>query len=126
MVTSATMNFRALHRQFFAGIVLFALLLQTVLPAIAGAASASGERWVEVCAASGVKWVKLDDAASPGKHEAADHCVLCAATGPTPEFDAALFLRSSLADARTTTSIFTSYPTYPSHILRSRAPPYFS
>lgn len=120
------MVFRALHRQLFAGIVLFALLLQSVLPAIVSAATPASERWVEVCAASGVKWVKLDDAGAAGKHEAADHCVLCAATGAAPEFDAALYLKSSLAEARTSTPVVTSYQTYPSHILRSRAPPRFS
>ncbi len=120
------MVFRSLHRQLFAGIVLFALLLQTLLPAIASAASSSGERWVEVCATSGVKWVKLDESAGGAKHDAADHCALCAATGAVPEFDAARYLKPSLREATVATAIALPYPTYPSHILRSRAPPRFS
>ena len=120
------MLLQTLHRRLISGIVLFALMLQMVLPAIAGAASASGERWIEVCAASGVKWVKLDHDQAGGQHASGDHCMLCAATGATPEFDSSRYLNTALADAQMVVSVVTSYPTYPSHLLRSRAPPRIS
>ena len=126
MLTSRPMFIRALHRQLLAGIVLFALLAQILLPAIAGAASASGERWIEVCAASGAKWIKLDDASAGDEHAAADHCMLCAATGATPEFDSTRYLKAALADAQAAALLAASLQTYPSHILRSRAPPKLS
>ena len=117
------MSFRAFHRRLLAGMVLFALLLQTMLPAVAGAAAGPADRWVEVCAASGLKWVKLDQDAAAGSHTASDHCALCAATGATPEFDAARYLRSSLAESRPAIKPSTPFQTFPSHLLRSRAPP---
>ena len=120
------MLLHAFHRRFISGIVLFALMLQMVLPAIAGAAAASGERWIEVCAASGVKWVKLDHDQAGGQHASADHCMLCAATGATPEFDSSRYLNTALAEAEIVVSVVASYPTYPSHLLRSRAPPQLS
>ena len=120
------MLIRPLHRRLLAGIVLFALMLQLVLPAIAGAASASGERWVEVCAASGVKWIKLEDGQADAQHAAADHCVLCAATGATPEYDAARYLKAAPEEEQASASLATAYPTFPSHLLRSRAPPQLS
>lgn len=117
------MSIRALHRQLLAGIVLFALLLQTVLPAIAGVAPDAGNPWVKVCAASGAKWIKLHQDASAGQHVAADHCMLCAATGAVPEFDASPYLRAALAEARAAMPVAASFATFPGHILRSRAPP---
>ncbi len=126
MVTSPPMFLRSLHRQLFAGIVLFALLLQTMLPAIAGAASVSGGRWIEVCAASGVKWVKLDHASAAGQQAAADHCALCAATGALPEFDAARYLKSAAVDVPAATPLAATFQTFPGHLLRSRAPPRIS
>lgn len=120
------MFLRRLPRRLLAAIVLHALLLQMVLPAIAGAMSGSGERWIEVCAASGVKWVKLDHAAPDGQHAAADHCVLCAATGAAPEFDAARYLKSALAESTSALLLPAFFPIFPGHSLRSRAPPAFS
>lgn len=120
------MFFRSLHRQLLAAIVLFALLLQTLLPAIAGAASVSGGRWIEVCAASGVKWVKLDHASGAGQQAAADHCPLCAATGALPEFDAAHYLKSATVDGPAASPLAASFLTFPGHRLRSRAPPRLS
>lgn len=126
MLTFAPMFLRALHRQILAGLVLFALLLQMLLPAVAGAASDSGERWIEVCAASGVKWIKLDHATAGDQHAAADHCALCAATGATPEFDSARYLTSALTEVRLAAAPAASFFTFPGHRLRSRAPPKFS
>ncbi len=106
--------------------MLLALLLQTVLPAIAAAASDSGSRWTEVCAASGVKWVKLDQGSAAEQHAATDHCVLCAATGAAPEFDVSRYLKPSLPEAQASSPPAAAFPTYPGHSLRSRAPPHLS
>jgi hypothetical protein len=120
------MYLRALHRQLLAAVVLFVLLLQLLLPAIAGAASNSSERWVEVCAASGVKWVKTDTAKHTVEHVSAEHCVFCAVTGAVPEFDVRPFLSPDLSDvciprqASSFVRVFRGYSTL------SRAPPAFS
>lgn len=116
---------RALHCRLLSGILLFALLLQTLLPAMVGAAGPA-ERWIEVCAASGVKWVKPDPASSEVSHAASDHCTLCAATGATPEFDASRFLTSSLQESPPSGVTAAPFETFPSHLLRSRAPPRLS
>jgi len=126
MLISAPMYLRALHRQLLAAVVLFALTLQLLLPAIAGAASNSSERWVEVCAASGVKWVKLDHASSDTEHVAAGHCMLCAATGAASEFDATRYLSRSLAEAQPVSFLAAPHHSFPGHIQRARAPPHLA
>lgn len=76
-----------------------ALLLQALVPSIAAVHSGDGERWTEVCFSSGVKWVSMSDAGEPQfSHAAADHCVLCAATGAAPEFDVRDYLSDSATD----------------------------
>ena len=114
------------RRRLTAGLLLCGLLLQMLLPALAGAATGSPERWVEVCAASGVKWVKLDPGAAGSQHGTGDHCVLCAATGAAPEFDARLYLSAPVAFARPVPFFASAVPAYPGHDLRARAPPSLS
>ncbi len=120
------MVFRTLHRQLLAGFVLFALLLQMVLPAIASAASPTSERWVEVCAASGVKWVKVDAGHDDQQHAASDHCVLCAASGPVPEFDVRRYLPTEIGNPHLAQYSAGFIPSFPGHATHSRAPPTFS
>ncbi len=114
------------HRRLLAGFLLFALMLQALLPAMAGAVSDRSERWIEVCASSGVKWVQLDTQASAADHSADGHCMLCAATGALPDFDARRYLRPQGAETRTTPLALAAPPAFPGHALRSRAPPVFS
>ncbi len=114
------------RRRLTACLLLCGLLLQSLLPALAGAATVSSERWVEVCAVSGVKWVKLDPAAGGGQHGADDHCVMCAATGALPEFDVRPYLSAPVADARPVHAFDTAVQVYPGHDLRARAPPSLS
>ncbi len=127
MLHSAPMFISTFRRRLTAGLLIFGLLLQTLLPALAGAAVGSSERWVEVCAVSGVKWVKLDQVAGSSQHGGtADHCVLCAATGALPEFDASPYLSLPVADARPVPSFDSAVPAYSGHDLRARAPPSLS
>ena len=116
------MLLHALHRRLLAGIVLFALMLQMVLPAIAGAASGPGSRWIEVCAASGAKWIKIDDGHG-SEHASADHCVLCAATGPVPEFDVRSYLPPALVDVHATQPSDHYIRVFRGYATLSRAPP---
>ncbi len=115
------------HRRLLAGILLFALMLQSLLPAFAGALSGgSSERWIEVCANSGAKWVQLDSQPAAADHASAGHCLLCAATGAAPDFDARHFLQSHLSDPRPAPVAVAAPRVFPGHALRSRAPPVFS
>ncbi len=118
---------RYLSRPLLAGLLMAALLMQSLLPAFAGLRSGEHARWIEVCVSSGIKWVQLDaSAADPssdvgaGHHE---HCVLCAATGPVPEFDAARYLSSQAAVSLLLPAADIVVTTFPGHALRSRAPP---
>ena len=114
------------HRRLLAGILLFALMLQSLLPAMAGALTNGSDRWIEVCAGSGVKWVKIDQHAAAGEHASDEHCLLCAATGPVPEFDARRHLQSHGSDARPAVMAAEPRRVFPGHALRSRAPPALS
>ncbi len=115
----------ARHRRLLAGILLFALMLQSLLPAMASAVSEGSGRWIEVCASSGVKWVKLDTQPA-ADHTADGHCVLCAAAGALPDFDARRYLQPQTTDVFTEQRSAEVPPAFPGHALRSRAPPAFS
>jgi hypothetical protein len=117
------MTLSARYRRLFAGILLFALMLQTLLPAMAGAVSEGSGRWIEVCANSGVKWVKLDAQTSAVEHASDGHCVLCAATGAAPDFDVHRYLQTQAVEARPLLAAFVAPRAFPGHALRSRAPP---
>jgi len=125
------MTFPTRSRRLLAGILLFALMLQSLLPAMAGALTDGPDRWIEVCAGSGVKWVKIDRGnvdphAATGEHASDGHCLLCAATGAVPEFDARRHLQAHANDARPTVIAASPRRVFPGHALRSRAPPVFS
>ncbi len=117
------MTFPTRSRRLLAGILLFALMLQSLLPAVAGVLSSGSGRWIEVCANSGVKWVKLDTQPAGAEHAADGHCLLCAATGAAPDFDAGRYLQTQAVDARPSLSSFVAPRVFPGHALRSRAPP---
>ena len=124
------MSFRRLHRSLLSGLLLAALLLQSLLPAFAAVRAEQGSRWIEVCVSSGIQWVKLDAGSQdPVPHAAgahADHCVLCAATGPTPDFDATHYLPTQTAGIAVLPTLPSPVTAFPGHALRSRAPPVFS
>ena len=91
---------RLISRKALSCWLVAALLLQALMPAMAGVRTGDGTRWAEVCFSSGVKWVPISDASDPQvSHVAADHCVLCAATGAAPEFDAGSYLSDLASDS---------------------------
>ncbi len=120
------MTFPTRSRRLFAGILLFALMLQSLLPAMAGVVSDGSARWIEVCANSGVKWVKLDTQPAGVEHATDSHCLLCAATGAAPDFDAGRYLQTQAVDARPSLQSPIAPRVFPGHALRSRAPPSYS
>ena len=120
------MTFRLIRRRYLAGLLLLALLLQTLLPALGGAAADASSRWIEVCATSGVKWVQLDHDAPTQQHSASDHCVLCAATGAVPEFDVRHHLLAVAANSVSVPTRADPFGVFRGHAQRSRAPPVLS
>ncbi len=137
------MAFRRIHRSLLSGWLLAALLLQSLLPAMASMRAEQGAQWIEVCVSSGIRWVKVDaSAAAAGQFAVdqaagdqpatthatahADHCVLCAATGAAPEFDARRYLPLAVATLALPPSVVSPVPAFPGHALQSRAPPVFS
>ena len=123
------MSFRSTHRFLLASLLLAALLLQSLLPAFAALRSDAGSRWIEVCASSGIQWVKLapaDPDSAPTAASHADHCVLCAATGAVPDFDASIYLRTQALAVAALPRLISPVTAFPGHALRSRAPPTFS
>ena len=120
------MSFHLVRRRYLAALLLLALLLQSLLPALGGAAAEASNRWIEVCASSGVKWVKLDQGSSAQQHTAADHCVLCAATGAAPEFDVQRYLTALAATTYLVPKRVDAFGVFPGHAQRSRAPPVLS
>ena len=117
------MSFQLIRRRYLSVLLLLALLLQTLLPALGGATAEASDRWIEVCASSGVKWVKLDQGSPAQQHSAADHCVLCAATGAVPEFDVQRYLPVFAANTYLVPSRVDAFGVFPGHAQRSRAPP---
>ena len=124
MIQFRPMFSRLISRKALSCWLVAALLLQSLLPAIAGVRSGDGARWAEVCASSGVKWVKTSDASQPQfSHAAADHCVLCAATGAAPEFDVRTYLSDSATDSLSLRRDRTPVLTFSAFQQQSRAPP---
>ncbi|MFM7669833.1 MAG: hypothetical protein ACKO71_04680, partial [Betaproteobacteria bacterium] len=58
----------AIRRRLLSSLLLVALLLQTMLPALGGASDEASNRWIEVCASSGVKWVQLNHDSPKQQH----------------------------------------------------------
>jgi hypothetical protein len=117
------MSFQLIRRRYLSVLLLLALLLQTLLPALGGATAEASDRWIEVCASSGVKWVKLNQGSPAQQHSAADHCVLCAATGAAPEFDARAHLDVQLRYEVVISSPKVSHSWSAGHFILPRAPP---
>lgn len=113
------------HRRLLASLLLLALMLQSLLPAMASAAAGASGRWIEVCASSGVKWVQLDTQ-SADAHLADGHCLLCTATGAAPDFDARRYLPPQTTAPMALALIAMDPGVFPGHALHSRAPPAFS
>jgi hypothetical protein len=127
MIKSRHMFSRLISRKALSSWLVAALLLQSLMPAIAGVRSGEGKRWIEVCVSSGVKWVQMSDASEPQfSHTAADHCVLCAATGAVPEFDVRTYLSDSATDSLSLRRDRTPVLTISAFQRQSRAPPSFS
>ena len=120
------MLLHAIRRRLLSSLLLVALLLQTMLPALGGASAEASNRWIEVCASSGVKWVQLNHDSPKQQHTAADHCVLCAATGAVPEFDVQRYLPVLAANTYLVPKRVDAFGAFPGHSQRSRAPPVFS
>lgn len=101
------------------------LLMQVALPSWAAFGSASKAGWMEICAASGIQWVKLAQPDSlPADHSTAhEHCLLCASTGATPDFDARAHLDAQLRDETITFQPQAAHRWYAGHSILSRAPP---
>ncbi len=127
MIKSRPMFSRLISRKALSCWLVAALLLQSLMPAIAGVRSGDGKRWIEVCVTSGVKWVQMSDASEPQfSHTAADHCVLCAATGAAPEFDVLTYLSDAATDSLSLRRDRTPVLTFSAFQRQSRAPPSFS
>jgi len=127
MIKFRPMFSRLISRKALSCWLVAALLLQSLMPAMAGVRSGDGTRWTEVCVSSGVKWVQMSDANKPQfSHAAADHCVLCAATGAAPEFDVRVYLSDSATDRFSFRRDRTPLLTFSAFQRHSRAPPSFS
>ena len=127
MIKFCPMFSRLIPRKALSCWLVAALLLQSLVPAIAGVRSGDGTRWAEVCVSSGVKWVQMSDASEPQfSHAAADHCVLCAATGAAPEFDVRTYLSDVATDSPSIRRDRTPVLTFSAFQRQSRAPPIFS
>ena len=124
MIKSRPMFSRLISRKALSCWLVAALLLQSLMPAIAGVRSGDGKRWIEVCVTSGVKWVQMSDASEPQfSHTAADHCVLCAATGAAPEFDVLTYLSDAATDSLSLRRDRIPVLTFSAFQQQSRAPP---
>ena len=124
MIKFRPMFSRLISRKTLSCWLVAALLLQWLMPAMAGVRSGDGTRWTEVCVSSGVKWVPMSDAGEPQfSHAAADHCVLCAATGAAPEFDVRAYLSDSATDSLSLRRDRTPVLTFSAFQQQSRAPP---
>ncbi len=139
------MVFRRSLARLISQCLLAVLMLQVMLPSWAafvapGTTSAPGKAaWMEICAAGGIQWIRLaqpdvappsaapsasDSASAPAAdHQLShEHCLLCSATGATPEFSL-----SSPPDAsrRSAAVVIPAGPHshYAGHAILPRAPP---
>ena len=127
MINFRLMFSRLISRKALSCWLVAALLLQSLMPVIAGMRADDGTRWTEVCVSSGVKWVQMSDASGAKlAHAAADHCVLCAATGAAPEFDVRTYLSDSATGSPSLRRDRLPVLTFSAFQQQSRAPPCFS
>lgn len=101
------------------------LLMQVALPSWAALGVAGKAGWMEICAASGLQWVQLNqpDGVAADHQTAHDHCLLCASTGASPAFDARTYLDDQLREATNTPFPQAAHRWYAGHAILSRAPP---
>ena len=102
------------------------MLLQLALPSWAAFSSMGEAGWMEVCAAGGIKWIKLstdDSANAKSSHAQSDHCLLCASTGAAPEYDVQRYLSSWLRDEASVSWLPQAHRRYSGHAILSRGPP---
>ena len=126
--TIALMPSSSSLRRFTASLLMAAVLLQALLPLLGlHGGPAKRDNWIEICAGSGIQWVKLSDAdkSAPAASAHADSpCVFCIAGTPPERFDAHAYLMP--AAGRKTPAIFHHDPPlrqFAGHPLRARAPP---
>ena len=120
-----TMSFgNFLHRRV-ARYLIAVLLIQLALPSWAALGASGKPGWMEICAAGGIQWVKLAPPdTTPADHQAAnDHCLLCAATGATPDFDTRAHLNAELRHHAIAFYPWAGHRWYAGHSILSRAPP---
>lgn len=110
----------------FARLLLAALLLQAIAPALATSFK-NDQHWVEVCSTSGPKWVSVDDAASASDadgHSSGKHCLFCLASPALIEFDAPAFAGTREPVAFSAPAAFPPVSILQiGRTIRSRAPP---
>lgn len=112
-------------RRRIARYLIAVLLIQLALPSWAALGVPGKSGWMEICAAGGVQWVKhTPPESTPAGHQTAhDHCLLCAATGATPEFDSRAHLNAALRDLAIASHPWPEHRWYAGHSILSRAPP---
>ena len=101
------------------------LLIQLALPTWAALGASGKPGWMEICAAGGIQWVKLAQPdTTPADHQTANsHCLLCAATGATPDFDTRAHLHAEPRHQAITFYPWAGHRWYAGHSILSRAPP---
>lgn len=120
------MAFRQTSRSLLSALLLLALLMQALLPAMAAVRAQPQTGWIEVCSVSGLQRILADQPQDKATHAAADHCALCAASGAVPTFDISPFLHAGLSDVPPLAMVGTTTTAFPGHALLARAPPAFS
>lgn len=120
-----SMLFRRSFLRHLSRCLIAVLLMQVALPSLAASGSRSKAAWMEICAASGIQWVKLaQPEGAPADHQSSHaHCLLCASTGAAPDFDSRIHISDELRDEAITLPSQASQGCYAGHSIRSRAPP---
>ena len=125
MIKLWTMFFRRSLRSRVSQYLIAVLLMQLALPSLAALGALGKAGWTEICATGGTQWVKLTPPDSaPADHPTAhDHCLLCAATGAIPDFDAHIFLNAEPRHPPIALLPLAVHRWYAGHAILSRAPP---
>jgi len=121
----------SLFRGLTASLLVAAVLLQAVLPLLGMQRGGEGRgHWIEVCASSGVRWIRLPEAGkpAPASSEDAEHpCAFCVAGEPPERFDASAWLaRLPEPSHDTAKPADECTQRFAGHQLRARAPPFFA
>jgi hypothetical protein len=112
---------RSAHDRLLAWLAVCVLALQALAPAFGFAPAAPGAHsaMVEVCTASGMRWIPVDDGASRDAPATAagEHCALCTGSAWVAPASPAMRLPRRLAT-------IIDPPSVPARAHRSRAPPH--